>query len=154
MVLVAPVFLTFGSISIAIWLALRFSLNIPMDIDEDVFKALMTRISTPISLAVILYFAVGIAGLLIPSPSGITTYDVYFLVFFGYILPFLILGLRRVDAVWPGRKLSTFGELLHSMKMRDYKRIMAVKIYEAYKETNNLKDRKQIASYLASLLLA
>jgi hypothetical protein len=69
-------------------------------------------------------------------------------------LPFLILGLRRVDAVWPGRKLSTFGELLHSMKMRDYKRIMAVKIYEAYKETNNLKDRKQIASYLASLLLA
>lgn len=153
MVLVTPLFWTFGSISIGVWVALRFSLYIPSDIDEQIFRALVGKISSPIALSAILFFIIGVIGLLFATPPEITAYDIYFLILFAYISIFFLLGLKRINIVWPGRKLGTFNELLDKLSLKDYKKRMASKIYEAYKESDNEDDRKKMAQYIANLIL-
>lgn len=153
MVLATPIFLTFGSISIGAWIALRFSANIPTGIDEDIFKALMNRVSGPIRLAAILFFAIGIIGLWISLPADFTFYEVFFFILFGYVLLFFWIGLRRINVIWPGRRFNTFIELVNASKLKEYEKRIARKIYEAYLETTDPKDRKGIATYLVELLL-
>ena len=159
MALLCPLFLTFGSISVGAWIALRFSLNIPTDVDEVIFKSLMNRISNPIAIATVFFFSVGGVALLYPT-SEFSGIDLYLAIIFMYILIFLMLGLRRINQIWPGRKLSTFTQLLDALKLKDHKRAkvrarhaMAVKIYEAYAETDEEDDRREIAEHLAELVL-
>jgi hypothetical protein len=153
MVLATPIFLTFGSISIGIWITLRFSFFIPKGIDDEIFKALKNRISEPISLAALLFFIIGVVGLMISLPPEFMFYEVFFFILFGYVLIFFWIGLRRIDQIWPGRKLGTFTELLEVSKLRDYEKRMARKVYEAYTETDKSEERRKIAIYLSELLL-
>lgn len=153
MVLVTPLFLTFGSISIGIWLALRFSVYIPTSKDEQFFRALIGKISYPVVLSAVLYFVIGVVGLLFQTPAGEITYEIFFLILFVYAFFFLYIGLKRINIVWPARKLSTFNELLDALNVEDYRKNMASKIYEAYKETESESDIKMIARYMANLLL-
>jgi len=153
MIGIAPIFLTFTAISIGLWASMRFSVFIPKNDDEEIFNSIIGRVSNLFMLSAIFFLIFGVFTLLIEvTPEGEMMFNMFFLVFFAYVCYFLLLGLKRLDKIWPGRRVGNFEQLLSYIKVDDYKRRMALKLYEAYIESEII-DRKKIAKYITNLLI-
>lgn len=154
MVVIAPIFLTFTAISIGLWASMRFSIFIPKNDDEEIFNSIISKVSGLFWLSAIFYLISGVFALFMQvAPQDEMMFNTYFLIFFAYVSIILLMGLRRLDKIWPGRRANNFTDLLSYIKTEDYKQRMALKLYEAYIESDNIGERKRIAKYIANLLI-